>query len=225
MKKISDDKLNKLALFTLIIMVLFMSIISMELIVIVYTEKINTEAISDWTTTKKTSKQYVDDGVEFKKIRVTGEPTYVTNICKKGCKLKTDLIGVEYKYIIKVINGDYILDIVKDTKYLLKDKNLGKTIENTYFLNYLNYVVLGTIVKDDNFEYDLAYVLDNKGLIDKFESLDRDELMFTADGVVYYYDECIGNGTNANKVQALRYPFVVEPEILDKVSINYSWCK
>ena len=59
MKKISDDKLNKLALFTLIIMVLFMSIISMELIVIVYTEKINTEAISDWTTTKKTSKQYV----------------------------------------------------------------------------------------------------------------------------------------------------------------------
>lgn len=223
-KKVSEESLNKVAVFTLVIMVLFMSIVAIELIVIIYSEKINVSNLKNRETTTTTSKVYVDDGVSFKKIDVTKEPTYVNNICKKGCKLVTNELGVEYKFIIEQVNDSYVLSVVSGKKYLLVSKNIGDSLENTYFMNYLNYVVVGTIVENDQFKYDYAVVLDNKSGIDIFESLDKDEMLFTNEGIIYYYDQCVDGENNAMKVQARRYPFAIDPVILDYKDTNYTWC-
>lgn len=221
MKKINDEKLNKGAVFTLVVMVLFMSIISIELIVVIYSEKINTSALRVREKTTTTKRIYKDNGEKFTKIDVNNEMTFIKNKCSKGCNLTTNEIGKEYKYIIEKVDNNYLLSIVDGEKYVLYLKNIGESLDNAYFINYLNYVVFGTVVENEYFEFDYAVVLDNQGAKDEFESLNRDEMLLTNEGIVYYYDECINGGT---KVQARRYPFVNDPVVIGSEEVGFDWC-
>ena len=223
--KINDENLKKLALFTLVIIVLFMSIISIELIVVIYTGKIYKDSLKHREITTTTKRAFTDETVKFRNVDVTVDRTDLSKLCKKGCNLSTKEIGKEYRYQIKLVDGNYLLNVIDGKDYLLYLKNLGKSVENLYFTNYLNYVVLGTIVENNYFEYDYAVVLDNQGGLDEFESLDKDEMVFGTDGIIYYYDQCVNNGNyNAEKVQAIRYPFNTKPKVLGKEIKHYNWC-
>ena len=169
MKKISNEKLNKIAVFTLVIMILFMSIVSIELIVVVYTEKINTASLKDREITTTTKRIFKDTGVKFRNIDIKNDVISLSSICSKGCNLKTNELSMEYKYIIEKNKNNYLLSIVDGENYILYSKNLGTKVDNLTFRNYLNYVVLSTVVENEHFVFDYAIVLDNQGAIDEFE--------------------------------------------------------
>lgn len=225
MKKISNEKLNKIAVFTLVIMILFMSIVSIELIVVVYTEKINTASLKDREITTTTKRIFKDTGVKFRNIDIKNDVISLSSICSKGCNLKTNELSMEYKYIIEKNKNNYLLSIVDGENYILYSKNLGTKVDNLTFRNYLNYVVLSTVVENEHFVFDYAIVLDNQGAIDEFESLDYNEIEYTENGIVYYYDECSkSDGFNAKKVKATRLPFNSSPKIIGLENQNYNWC-
>ncbi len=230
MKKKENRKLNNMALFVVVVMILFMSIVSIELITILYRDR-EAAKITPVTNDIKKDEQnntYDISNLTFTDLTLTNEATSLQDMCSNGCNIKISMYGMDYYYIIEYTDGSYIMNIVKDNTRLLSDKNLGTSIANAYFRNYMNYIMFYNIIEDTNFRYDYANVIDNRASLDEFSSLDSGEMEFTEEGIIYYYDVCENNGdgaNNAKKVKAIRLPFSLTPSVISTEYVDYSWCE
>lgn len=227
MKK-ADKKLNNMAIFVIVIMILFMSIISIEVITVLYANKnyqdeYKPQITKPLLTTSKVIYDVTDR--DFRLIEITNTKNKIKNMCSNGCNLEINMYGLKYYYIIELINNEYILNVVQGTDRLLSDKNLGKDISDAYFVNYYNYILFYNIIDDDHFKYDYANVVDNRTKLDEFSSLEAKEMEFIEEGIIYYYDNCKKQGeTNAQRLKAIRKPFSMTSSILGSETKNYSWC-
>lgn len=233
MKKRSKQETNKLsnmAAFTIVIIIMFMTIIGIEVITVTYENKNNEALLSKKRVTTKATKapkKYDTSNLEFTSISLQNIETNLSTICESGCNLDVLMYGFHYKFIFKHNNRtlDYTLDIVKDEKAILEDKNIGKDISNLSLVNYSNYIVLKNIIVKDEYKYDYALFLDNRDLYDEFSSLNDHEMEFTENGIIYYYDVCGTNDSgNARKVKTIRVPFSKNPAVISSEVTNYSWC-
>lgn len=233
MKKRNKQEINKLsnmAAFTIVIIIMFMTIIGIEVITVTYENKNNEKLLNrNRMTTNVTTvpKKYDTSNLNFKSISLENTDTKLSSICEKGCNLDITMYGFNYKYIIKHNNrtSNYTLDIVKEEKAILEDKNLGQDISDLSIVNYSNYMVLKNIIIKDEYKYDYALFLDNRDLYDEFSSLNANEMEFTENGIIYYYDVCgVSENGNARKVKAIRVPYSKAPAVISSETTNYSWC-
>lgn len=233
MKKRSKKEVNKLsnmAAFTIVIIIMFMTIIGIEVITVTYENKYRDELLSrNRTTTTTTSplKKYDTSNLTFTSISLDNTDTLLNKTCENGCNIDTLMYGYHYRFIIKYNTRtlEYTMDVVKEDKALIEDKNLGLDISNLSLVNYSNYIVLKNIIDKDNYKYDYALVLDNRDLYDEFSSLNDHEMEFTENGIIYYYDVCgVTESGNARKVKAVRTPFSKTPAVLSSEITSYSWC-
>lgn len=233
MKNQSKQKTNKIsnmAAFTIVIIIMFMTIIGIEVITVTYEKKNNEKLLSRnrmTTTTTSLPKKYDTSNLVFTNISLENIETNLKKTCESGCNLDILMYGFNYKYIIKHNNRtlEYTLDIVKDDIALIEDKNLGTDISNLTLVNYSNYIVLKNIIIKDEYKYDYALFLDNRDLYDEFSSLNDKEMEFTENGIIYYYDVCgVSENGNARKVKAIRVPYSKTPAVISSETTNYSWC-
>lgn len=219
-----------MAAFTVVIIIMFMTIIGIEVITVTYENKANEELLSrNRTTTRPTTapRKYDTSNLNFTSISLENTETNLKSTCEAGCNLDTLMYGYHYKFIIKHNNRtkEYILDVIKDEKAILEDKNLGQDISDLSLVNYSNYIVLKNIITKDSFKYDYALFFDNRDLYDEFSSLNDHEMEFTENGIIYYYDVCgVTDSGNARKVKAIRVPFSKTPAVISSEITNFSWC-
>lgn len=226
MKK-NDRKLINIAIFTMLVMIICMSLVMMEVIKIMQSEKTNQPYKP--ITQKVTTTIPVDlSDKKFNELILDKEPKAISNICAKGCNIKINMYNMDYYYLIKFVDNTYYLDIVKDQKLYLKNKNLGHSLESAYFTNYMNYILFYNVIEDGTYLYDYANTIDNRPFVDEFSSLENGEMKFTDEGIIYYYDSCYreeGEETNAKKIKAIRKPFSSNTKSLDTEYKNYAWCE
>lgn len=228
--KESTNKLSNMASFTIVIIVMFMTIIGIEIITVTYENKNMEKLLSrDRVTTRVTSapKKYDTSNLDFTGVSLENTDTNLSRMCESGCNLNIQMYGFNYKFIIKHNNrtNDYTLDIVKSEKAILEDKNLGTDISNLSVVNYSNYIVLKNIITKGEFKYDYALFLDNRDLYDEFSSLNANEMEFTENGIIYYYDVCgTSENGNARKIKAIRVPYSKTPAVISSETTSYAWC-
>ncbi len=224
MKKQESKKFNKTLVFTIVIMALFISIISIEIITITLSNK-NTEGLLDnYIPNKKAYQYYSIDDDKFNGVQVDDE-TSIGTMCTAGCYLKVNDLGVNYYYMITHNSEGYKLNIIKNNRVILSGKSLGNYIENAYFKKYMDYIVLYNTIDDGTYEYDYALILDENANIDEFTSLNSNEIEFTSDGIIYYYDVCADESLGeSQKIKAIRKPFNISPKALEKEYKEYTWC-
>lgn len=230
MKNKDNRTLNNMAVFTLVIIIMFMSIICIELITVIYSQKIDNHYVEKLNTTIPTKKDdtYDTTGLKFTNVEIGEEKVFIADKCSNGCNLNIKMYGMNYKYIIKKSEGEYILNVIKDNKLLLSDKNLGTKIEDAYFINYLNYIMFYNQINDGTYEYDYANVVDNRSSLDEFTSLGVNEFELTQEGIVYFYDVCgkqEDSLTNGSLVKAIRMPFSLNPKVINTEGVNFNWCE
>lgn len=229
MKKKTDEKMNRMAVLILLIVILFMSVVAIEVITIVYTDKINLSSLKNREKTTQVIGKYsgTDDG--FKKIILNGENTFIRDYCKNGCKLKLDSYGKIYLFIIeKDDTHNYLFSVISDNNYLVKEKNIGTKLNQAYFFKYSGYLAFFNVISTDEFEYDYALFIDNKNDIDEFASLYKNEMEFNNKAITYYYDECNNNTTsltNGIRIHAQRFPFSDDVEVVDTLNVDFAWCE
>lgn len=227
--KNNNKKISNIAAFTLVVMVLFISIISIELITIIYSDKYNKNYIDilKTTVTTTTNKTYDVESLNYSDVSLTSKASYISNLCTTECNLKINMYGEDYYYIIRTgKDNNYILTITKETTVILENENIGTNLSDSYFINYNNFILFYTQLENSDYTYDYAIVVDNRGKVDKFSSVSLNEFEFTDNGIIYYYDECISDDSssfNAKRIQAIRTPFG-EAEVLTIKETNYSWC-
>lgn len=230
MKKDNNRKLNNMAIFVIIVMIMFMSIISIEVITILYSERTTNDVLKITNKVIKKDKhnnRYDISKLKFKDLIISNEESNIMDICQNGCNLRINMYDMDYHYIFTRKENNYFLNIVKDGKLLLSDKNLGSSLEGAYFRNYLNYIVFYNIVDDGTYVYDYANTVDNRSSLDEFASLESNEMEFTEEGIIYYYDSCYGespNDMNAKRIKAIRLPYNLSPKVLSQEYTNYTWC-
>lgn len=228
--KQENNKLSNMASFTIVIMVMFMTIIGIEVITVSYENKNNERILSRGRITTEVTtppRKYNTSNLRFTNISLDNNDTNLSDICLSGCNLDILMYGFHYKYIIKhnTRTLDYTLDIVKEEKAILEDKNLGQDISRLSITNYANYIVLKNIVNKSEYNYDYALFLDNRDLYDEFSSLNANEMEFTENGIIYYYDQCgVNEAGNAKKVKAIRVPYSKNPAVISSEVTNFPWC-
>ena len=229
MKKKSDEKINRVAILILLIVIIFMSIVAIEVITIVYTKKINLSSLKDREKTTQVVGKYHGTDEGYKKFKLSGKHTFIKDRCGNGCKLKIESYGKTYLYNIdKNDKGSYLLSIINGDSYLIKEKNIGTNLERAHFFKYYGYLTFFNVIVSDNYEYDYAIVVDNKNAIDEFASLYKNEMEFNKNGVTYYYDECNKDKTsltNGIRVHAERFPYSEDVKIVGSLNVDFAWCE
>jgi hypothetical protein len=132
-------------------------------------------------------------------------------------------------YVIAKGNDGYVLNIYNDKDRLLSSRAIGSQdgLGSTYFIIYNNNVSIFSVINDGEYEYDASYIVNSSGNTDVFTSLGKDELQFTDNGIIYFYDTCIKSedeGTNGQRIKAVRMPFSKAPSILNVENDNFTWC-
>ena len=229
MKKINNEKLNRMAVLILLIVIIFMSVIAIEVITIVYTKKINISSLKDREKTTQVAGKYRGTDEGYKNFKLNNEHTFIKDSCKSGCKLKVDSYGKTYLFSIEKNDKDnYLISIINGDEYLIKYKNIGKNLEQAYFFKYSGYLAFFNVIETDKYEYDYAVFIDNKNEIDEFASLYKNEMEFNEDVITYYYDECNTDTeslTNGIRVHAERFPYSKDVKIVDTYNVDYAWCE
>lgn len=222
MRKQDSKKFNKTLVFTIVVMALFISIISIEIITITLSTKNSEKLLNSYIPNMKAYKYYSIDDSKFSKVDVLDE-TQIGNMCTDGCNLKVSYRGETYYYMIIYNDNSYRLNLIKDNHVIVPSENLGENIGYAYFKIYKNYLVFYNKIEYDEYEYDYALVIDQDSTTDEFTSLNSGELEFTNDGIIYYYDAC-SSDQGPQKIKAIRKPFNISPKVLSSESVELPWC-
>lgn len=223
MKKEVSQKTNKLFVFTIIIIALFMTFISIEVITLAISHN-QFDFNQSLLNTHNSYKYYEIDDSRFNEI-IPETIVPLRDLCSKGCNLKVKNFDSMYYYMITFNDQGYRLNIIKNNQIILENKYLGYSISNAYFNRYLEYVAFYNEINDGSFIYDYANVCDSETHVDEFTSLYNNEFEFTDDGIVYYYDVCAdAKYGGAQKVKAIRKPFTVNPKIINIDYVDLKWC-
>ena len=219
MKKKKED--NKLIYAILIIFIMFVFIIIAEVILV--KKYINRDKSYEQNLfSSKTNDLYYNTS-DLANLNSLPNPNkkYIRDICIDKCNMYIN----GYYYILDFKEEKYVLNIVKDNK-LIFTKSLGKKIDNAYVTMYDNNIVFYGILSSDSFVYDYAVLVNEKGNIDEFSSLESNEMEFTNDGIIYYSYTCNKNNneSNAYKIKYLRKPFSKNPKEQEKYNKDYTWC-
>lgn len=227
--KKENKRLSNVAAFIIVIMIMFMSIVCVELITVIYSEKINndlTNTLNNNTNSEEDEKKYDTSALNYTEIELSDLKYGIGDACLNDCNFKVNMYGEEYFYIIKKgITEEYNLTIVKNNKILLENKTIGNNLEKAYFINYMNYILFYNMIEDGTYIYDDVLIVDNRGYVDEFASLNNYELELTENGIIYYYDTCYQEGnTNAKKIKAIRIPYSKNPTEIGSELTNFDWC-
>lgn len=224
MKKQVSKKFNKTLVFTIVIMALFITIISIEIITVTLNNKTHEKILDKYIPNVKSYKYYSIDDNKFNEVNVLSD-ALVGDMCTDGCNLKVNYKNKKYYYMITYNKESYHLSLIIDNRVIVSRKNIGTNITDSYFRDYMGYLAFYNKIDADNYEYDYVLVSDKNSNIDEFTSLNSGELEFTDEGIIYYYDEC-GNGTDkeSQKIKAIREPFNISPKVLDRENVEFSWC-
>lgn len=222
MRKQESKKFNKPLVFTIVILALFISVISIEIITITLNTKNSEKLLDSYMPNMKAYKYYSIDDSKFSKVDVTDE-TQIGEMCSDGCNLKVNYQGLNYYYMIIYKDNSYRLNLIKDNHVIVSSENLGESINQAYFKIYKGYLVFYNQIEYDGYDYDYALVSDKDSTTDEFTSLNSKELEFTDDGIIYYYDSCTSD-QGSKKIKAIRNPFNISPKVLGSESVEFPWC-
>ncbi len=225
MAKIKESrKLNNAAVAVIVLLVLIISVVCVEIIITNFIEINNRRVLMNGNI------DYVLNQ-DFKGIFVDEKPVFLEEHCKeKDCYLSVDYFktGVLY-YAISKTNEGYVLNVYSEKDRLLSSRRIGTkdSLKGTYMMVYNNNVVLFSLVEEEDYIYDASYIVNDSFNTDVFTSIGRDELQFTDNGIIYFYDTCIKSedeGTNGQRIKAVRMPFSKAPSILNVENDNFTWC-
>ena len=222
--KEKSKKVNNIAVAMIVLLVLIISVVCVEIIITNFIEVNNRRVLMN------SNIDYVKNQ-EFTEVVVNEKATFLENHCPdKDCYLSVDYFksGKLYFAITKGNDG-YILNIYSEKDRILSSRKIGNenNIKGTYLMVYNNNVVLFSLVEDGEYVYDAAFFVNESFNTDIFTSIEKDELQFTDNGVIYYYDTCMeseDNSTNGQRIKAVRMPFSKAPSILNVENDNFTWC-
>lgn len=225
-RKTVKTRKNNVLTFTILIMVLFASIVLIEIITMNYENYATNEIINkNAENYKKNQMKYDTSDIVFSNVLLGEELSELKSTCDNGCSFEIGDFDLKYQYIIKKKNHEYFLDIVYNNEALIKDKSLGNDIENLYIMNYSGFASLFNKVTKDNYTYDYVIALDKKKNTDEITTVNENEMRFTTDGIVYTYDKCeTKENTNGVLVTAKKFPFQDEAEVISLDDVNFDWC-
>lgn len=224
MRKKESKKFNKTLVFTIVIMALFISIISVEIITITLDNKNRESLLDSYIPNIKAYKYYSVDDNKFTEVNVSDD-TLIGELCNDGCNLKVNHKGEKYYYMVLYSNKTYRLNLIKDNHVIASSLDLGESISDAYFKIYKDYLVFYNKIESNDYEYDYALVSDRDSNVDEFTSLNSGELEFTKDGIIYYYDVCAsGDEKVSQKVKAIRKPFNISPKAISREIVDLPWC-
>lgn len=229
MSKKEKKQENNLYLLIIAILLLSIFIVGIEVFSVNRSnrekeKKLSKSAYMDETTTTKKNEFYDTSNLVFTQIDLTNEYK-IKDICLNGCNLKIKESNLEF--ILKKNNGtgEYLLDLVDDSKAIFENKKIGTSVDEASLLNYGNLKTLKMKIRKDEYYYDYALFIDQDKKIDEISSLNANEMEFLENGIVYYYDVCSdtikGSG---KKVKAVRAPFSDKPAIISSTDATFSWC-
>lgn len=214
-----EIKTTKLFIHTIILFALCISVISFN--VISASLSIKDTDFNRYVNGHNDYKYYEIDDKRFQEINPS-EKIFINEMCVNGCNLKVKKYNAMYYYMITHNNEGYKLNMIKNNQVILSSKSLGYSLDKAYFTEYLDYVVFFNVIDDGVFTYDYANVFDESTHVDEFTSLSSEELEFTSNGIIYYYDAC---EEEAGKIiKAIRKPFSVNPQIIDAFIGELDWC-
>ena len=224
MAKIKTKKASNLAVAVVVLLVLIISVICVEIIIANFIE-VNNRRILLNENIDYVLKQ------EYSNMNLIETPIFIDDYCKeKDCYLKVSYFEDMplYYVITKGLNG-YVLNIYSDKERLLSSRAIGSvdSLKGTYMMIYNNNVVIATVVNDGKYEYDASYLVNASGNTDVFTSIGKDEIQFTDNGILYFYDTCYkteDSSTNGQRIKAVRMPFSKAPSILSVENDNFTWC-
>lgn len=217
---------HNIAIFIIVVMILSMSYICIELIAIRMAGKEEDKYIKNIKINIDRKKNTFDtSNLEFETIDVDDNKTFINEKCLHGCNIETSIDDHKFQYVIIKDEGNYILNVVYNSRILLSDKNLGKSLDKAYFSFYLNSILLFNEYQDDIYLYDYATTVNYDSSLDEFTSLGHEEMMFTEAGVIYYYDECRKDKESKDLlIKAIRMPYSLDASKMDKTDAEFSWC-
>lgn len=223
MKKEISQKTKKFFSFSVIIIALFMTYTSIEVITLAISHH-KFDFNRSLVNTRNSYKYYEIDDSRFHEI-IPETEVPIKKLCEKGCNLKVKNFDSMYYYMITYNSQGYRLNIIKNNQIILANKSLGYNLNQAYFKKYLDYILFYNEINDGSFIYDYANVCDSETHVDEFTSLYNNEFEFTNDGIVYYYDVCVDEVSGGpQKVKAIRKPFTVSPIIINVEYIDLKWC-
>lgn len=218
---------HNIAIFIIVVMILSMSYICIELIAIKNAGKETDKYIKNIKLNiNRKDNTFDTSNLEFEDIEVSEEKVSIKDICEHGCNIRTNIDDRNFEYVFLKEEGEYILNVVYDKRILLSDKNLGNSLDKAYFTFYQNSILLFNEYQDATYQYDYATIVNYDASLDEFVSLGSDELEFTEDGVIYYYDVCREDNSQKDEtIKAIRMPFSLDANVLEKLESEFSWCK
>ncbi len=218
---------HNLAIFIIVIMILSMSYICIELIAIKMAGKEKDKYIKNINMHIDRKKNTFDtSALEFKALKFDESKKKIAEGCAHGCNLESSIDDHSFQYVFTKDEGNYILNVVYDKHILLSDKNLGKSLEKAYFSFYQNSILFFNEYQDETYLYDYATTVNYDGSLDEFSSLGHEELEFTENGIIYYYDVCHKESEEHDQyIKAIRMPYSLDAQILEKSEAEFSWCK
>lgn len=227
-KTVVKDK-NRRAKMMFLVLFMLITVVCIEITTISLMAKYESSKLMALDKVPLSKLKYNDGGRIYEKVNVTAEYNFIKDKCEAGCNLEIEFYDKVYKYIIeRNTDGEYFLSIIEGSSYLSYRESIGTSLRQSYFLNYNEYLTLVTVVKSDVGEYDHMIIVNEDNKLDRFTSLRSNEMELTNDGVIYYYDVCLDNGSNAQNAQlieARRAPFSDDVEILSEPYTYFEWCK
>lgn len=224
MAKIKSKKVSNLAVAVVVLLVLIISVVCVEIIIANFIETNNQRVLLNENL------EYILKQ-EYSTINLIDKPIFIDDYCKeKNCYLKVNYYEKMplYYVITKGLTG-YVLNIYSDIERLLSSRAIGSmdSLKGSYMMIYNNNVVMFTVVNDGDYEYDASYLVNSSGNTDVFTSIGRDEIQFTDNGIVYFYDTCYksdDSSINGQRIKAVRMPFSKAPSIISVENDNFTWC-
>jgi hypothetical protein len=209
---------NNLIYLILIVFIAFVFIIIGE---IFFVKNVKKGKDNKSNFTYKTNDKYYDTS-KLDVIDIDLKDTYhIGSTCNSNkCTYKYS----NYYFIYTKDNNTYDLTIV-DGNRLLKELNIGESINSTYIFKYQDNIAISNIKINDSFKTDYVVLINEDNKIDVYESLEANEIEYEEDGIIYYYSKCVKDKDyNAYKVKAKRKPFTNNIKELNVEEKNYQWC-
>lgn len=227
MKKNRKNTEYNVMIFITLILAISISIICIQ---IIYRNQLNKydADIIEKNSKKDLNMETIYDTSKLKFINVSLMETIseLKNTCVNSCNLDIKDYYRDYKLIIeKKDDGVYMLDVVSKNRAIIRNKKLGTNVEHLYVMLYFGNLVLFNQIENETYVYDYALILDANGKIDEISSVEANEMKFTQDGIIYYYEECENDySKSASKIKARRYPYKEIAEIMGSQDKEYDWC-
>ena len=229
-KDISEDLLSRLAILVLLVIAMFLSFL---LVGVIKLNHINHESLKQYMNNRNKLEEVTTEPIEvdtskygdIQDVEIGETSKRLSDQCNEGCNLKINSGGITYYYLINknYMNGKYFLSIVKDNKAIIHNKDIGQNVVNLQILYYFGYLTFYNTYVDQYFSYDYAVSVDSNNNHDEFISLNSNEMEFTANGLVYYYDLC--EEGKSYKIKAVRKPLSGKTTIMNQEEVDFPWCE